>query len=170
MENIIRGIIQILEATKTSAGSTDPIKGVKSFFFGDPVIIPVSMLPAIVVSPVSEQVTARGTAYDQADGTVRVKLVQNLKDNLGASAVDPDNVKLTEQAVRLFEERDSTGKVKPVSIIGALRKNPTLPYNGAKSCEWNGAFALEYGFTDARGYIAFETTLSIITKTLSDRI
>ena len=170
MEKIIRGILEILEAAKTSAESTDPIKGVKSFFFGDPILIPASMLPAIVVAPVAESVSSRGTGLDQADATIKVKLVQNLKDDLGASAVDPENVKLTENAVRIFEQRDENGKIKPVSIIGALRSQPELPYQGSASCQWNGSFSLEYGFTDSRGYVAFETNLNIIAKTISDRL
>lgn len=170
MEKIIRGILEILEAAKTAAEPTDPIKKVKSFFFGDPIIIPASMLPAIVVSPVSENVTARGTGVDQADSTIKIKLIQNLKDDLGASAVDPENVKLTENAVRLFEERDTNGKIKPVSIVGAIRSNPEIPYQGVATCQWNGAFSIEYGFTDSRGYVAFETNLNIIAKTISDRL
>lgn len=61
MKQTIKGIIEILKAAQTAAISTDPIKGVKSFFLGDPILIPVSMLPAIVVAPGTEKVTARGT-------------------------------------------------------------------------------------------------------------
>lgn len=150
MEKVIRGIIEILETARTAAASNDPLKNVKTIFFGDPVIIAESMLPSIVVMPVSESVSSRGTQYDQADATIRIKLIQNLKETLGASSTDTENVKMTEIAVKTFEERDSNGKVKPTTVIGALRSNPELPYQGEKTCEWNGSFNIEYGFTDAR--------------------
>lgn len=170
MEKVIRGIIEILETARTAAAPGDPLKNVKTIFFGDPVIIAESMLPSIVVMPVSESVSARGTQYDQAEATIRIKLIQNLKETLGASATDTENIKMTEVSIRTFEERDSNGKVKTTTIIGALRSNPELPYQGVPTCQWNGNFDVEYGFTDARGYVAFETSLSIIAKTISDRI
>lgn len=81
-----------------------------------------------MVAPISDVITARGTQYDQADATIRVKLVQNLKDDLGSSAIAPENLKLAEYAVQLMEQRDTNGKIKTVSITGALRAQPELPY------------------------------------------
>jgi len=170
MEKVIRGIVEILTNARTAAITGDPIKIVKGIFFWDPILIPISQLPAIVVAPVSDTITARGTQYDQADATIRVKLVQNLKDDLGSNTLAPENLKLAEYAIQLMEQRDTNGKIKTVSITGALRAQPELPYQWSKSVDWNGSYSIEYGFTDVRWYIAFETTLTIAVKTISDRL
>ncbi len=165
----MRGIKEILTAAQAAAQPTDAMSLVKSIFFGDPIIIPESMLPAIVVHPGTSNVTSRGTQMDQEDATIIIKLVQNLKDTLGASEIDSQNVKMTEIALDIFEERDSNDTIKPVTIIGALRKQPEIPYQGKSTCQWNGAFNTAYSFTDSRGYVAFETNMSILAKTISDR-
>ncbi len=170
MEKVIRWIIEILTAARTSASVWDPIKKVKGIFFWDPILIPLSQLPAIVVAPISDLITARGTQYDQADSTIRVKLIQNLKDDLWSSAIDQENLKLAEYAVQLMEQRDSNGKIKTVSVTGALRAQPELPYQWSSSVQWNGDYNIDYSFTDVRWYVAFETTLTLTAKTISDRL
>lgn len=169
MDEAILGILEILEAAKTSAGSTAPIKKINGFYYGDPILIPASNLPAIVVMPVSDSVTARGTAYDQSDIRIRIKLVQNLKDEMGNTAA-VYNSGLTKNAVDLFQERDENRKLKPESIVGAMRSKPGLPYNGVKSVDWDGQYNITYDFTEIRGYIAFESNLNIMAKIISDRI
>lgn len=86
MEEAILGILDILQDAQTAAGSTAPIKKVNGFYFGDPILIPASNLPAIVVMPVTDNVTARGVGVDQSDIRIRVKLVQNVKDEMGNTA------------------------------------------------------------------------------------
>lgn len=169
MENLVRAVISILEAAKTAAPVGSPIKDVKAFFFGDPVLIPNSQLPAVVVMPDGEEVTARGTAYDQADSRIRVKLVQSVKGLLGQNSADPENVAMAENAIRIFEARNADGSLSAYSVIGALRSDPSLKYQGKSTADWNGAYSMDYGFTDVRGFVAFETSLSMITKKVFSR-
>lgn len=126
METIIRGILEIISNAKTAAPALSPIKSIKAMYFGDPIIINASNLPALIVMPISEQVSSRGTQYDQADSVIKIKLIQDLKQGLGTST--PTDNEMTEYALKIFEERDSNGKIKTSSIIGALRAQPSLPY------------------------------------------
>lgn len=82
MERVLNNIIQILKDTQTAASAGDSIKKVKSFYFGDPILIPISSLPAVIVQPVSSAVKARGVSTDQENFTIKIKLVQNQKDYL----------------------------------------------------------------------------------------
>lgn len=169
MEPLILAIIDILKAAREAAPDTAPIKRVKRVFFGDPLIVAASDLPALVVMPVSQAVTARGTVLDQADATVKVKLVQTVKDSLGGD--DPETSGMVRDAVRTFEDRDDSGKIAAWSVVGALRAKPRLTYgDGQSAVDWSGNYAVEYAFTAERGFVAFETSLAIITKRISPRL
>ncbi len=53
--------------------------------------------------------------YDQDDGTIKIKYIQNLKDFLGTG--DTDEQALEIDAMRLFAQRDVLEKIRDVSII-----------------------------------------------------
>ncbi|MFA9263249.1 MAG: hypothetical protein ACEQSB_08110, partial [Undibacterium sp.] len=72
-------------------------------------------LPALAVYLPSETVTGRGNMYDQDDGTIKIKYIQNLKDYLGTG--DTDEQALEIDAMRLFAQRDVLEKIRDVSII-----------------------------------------------------
>ena len=167
MEALILAVISILKDARDAAPDDKPIKRVKRVFFGDPVLVAASDLPALVVMPVAQAVTARGTVLDQADSTIKVKLVQSLKDGLGKE--DPETLSMVQDAVRTFEDRDDAGKVAAWSVVGALRAKPTLSLDRTATADWSGNYAVEYGFTAERGFVAFETSLTIITKRISPR-
>lgn len=116
MDEAILGILDILQDAQTAAGSTAPIKKINGFYYGDPILIPASNLPAIVVMPVTDNVTARGVGYDQSDIRIRIKLIQDLKAELG-NTTSVYNSGLTKTAVNMFQERDANRKLKPESIV-----------------------------------------------------
>lgn len=77
MKNVILAIKELLEASV--ADSNSPLHNIKKVFFGDPMVIPESDLPAIAIQPVSTDYVMRGSRYDQKQHTVEVRLVYNQK-------------------------------------------------------------------------------------------
>ena len=77
MKNVILAIKELLEASV--ANSQSPLYWVKKVFFGDPMVIPESDLPAIAIQPVSTDYVMRGSRYDQKQHTVEIRLVYNQK-------------------------------------------------------------------------------------------
>lgn len=77
MKNVILAIKELLEASVAESGS--PLSDIKKVFFGDPMIIPESDLPAIAIQPVSTDYVMRGSRYDQKQHTVEIRLVYNQK-------------------------------------------------------------------------------------------
>jgi len=61
-DNVIEAIRTLIK-TKISS-STKPINLVKKVYYGDPVLIPVSDMPAICVIPLNNETTARGSRID----------------------------------------------------------------------------------------------------------
>ena len=77
MKNVILAIKELLEASV--ADNDSPLSDIKKVFFGDPMIIPESDLPAIAIQPVSTDYVMRGSRYDQKQHTVEIRLVYNQK-------------------------------------------------------------------------------------------
>lgn len=169
MEKILLAIKQILDGLKAADTAKRGLGIVRRVIIGNPVLIPASSLPIIAIYPQSTRVTGRGVQYDQADSVIKIKLVQNVKNFLGDSDAK-EILDLEINAIRIFEDRDSLEKIAETSIIGALRKNYDFPYEGNPTCEWNGDYDLSFDWVNMENWVAFESTLSVSVKKLSDRL
>lgn len=153
-----------LKAEIAAAATGRPLKKIKKVYYGDPILIPSSSLPAIIITPGQQQVTARGTRYDNHSETINIKYVYNIKDFMGKANVD--KVAFVEEWVKLFSETETgVNKFKSDSIAGILRENNTL----GGTAQWSGEFSINYEFTNLRDFIAFEATMSINILALGDR-
>ena len=111
MDDLIIAIKTLLKNAITAAGALDndfeyEIEKIKSVFFGDPIFIPQSNLPALAIMPGQSQISSRGASVDQADRQVRIKLIQNVKDFAGADKIDPEKIEMYSEACRLFERQE----------------------------------------------------------------
>lgn len=161
MHQTILAIKDALEAQTVSG----PLQRVKRVYYGDPILIPETSLPAICILPQASSLSSRGTKYDQTDIQIRVKLVQNLKQDMGASG---DNVKLAENAVSMMETRDTQGNLTG-GILYAIRADPLMSLGGQPTVTWSGNIDIDYSFTDIRGYIAYECTATTSFKLIHNR-
>jgi len=98
-------------------------KRIKNFYFGDPLTIPVSNLPAIIVSKKLDRINQGATGLDEIDKTYSIKLVFNKKDELGKN---PNEVTIQRTMADLIEGTDSSNNWLNTSLIGILRKYFTL--------------------------------------------
>jgi len=98
-------------------------KRIKSYYFGDPLLIPASNLPAIIVSKKSSNISHGATGLDNADKVYTVKLVFNKKDELGKN---PNEVAIQRTMADIIEGVDTSGNWVSNSIMGVLRKYFTL--------------------------------------------
>jgi len=78
MEEVIDRIIAEIKAMialpRSSDGIADVIE-IKDVYFGDPGVIPQSLMPAIIVEPKSEVPTAETTGYDRRSINVDIMLM-----------------------------------------------------------------------------------------------
>lgn len=77
MQKVISAIKQLLEISTQNNDS--PLKDIKKVFFGDPILIPESDLPAITIQPISSDYTMRGSQYDQKNHRIEIRLLYNAK-------------------------------------------------------------------------------------------
>lgn len=96
----------------------------KSFYDGDPGVIPEANLPAIVVEKNDDDTRGGPTGKDRVEEEITIKVVYNQKDDWSNN--DP-NTDLTRRKIRkIVEERDDNGTWLPHTIKGLLRRNLTM--------------------------------------------
>ena len=114
---------EIIELLKTNLGSA----GFKQYYFGDPIAIPQSLLPAIIVEYESSDITVATTAQDDIFDVLVIKLVFNKKSEFNRAA---DEVAGHRRLRELAQGIDSSNsELSQSSVVGLLRKNFTLSSN-----------------------------------------
>jgi hypothetical protein len=98
-------------------------KRIVTYYFGDPLIIPASNLPALIISKKSSDIEQGATGLDEATKLYSIKLVFNKKDELGKN---PNEVSAQRTMADIVEGVDTNGNWVTESIMGVLRKYFTL--------------------------------------------
>jgi hypothetical protein len=90
MKNAITAIQQIFKNAISQPSS--PLNSVKKVFFGDPVLIPETDLPALTIQPISSNYSQRGSRYDEKTHTIEIRLVYNQKQYFLTNISTPKNI------------------------------------------------------------------------------
>lgn len=108
---------QTLELMEKTFGKGE--KGFKTYYTGDPDVIPLFNLPCIIVTQTRDDTTESQQGEDDITDTIVIKIVLNKADDYTGS-IDPLN--LTEKRLRDFVgELDDEGAYKPKTVKHALR-------------------------------------------------
>jgi hypothetical protein len=96
----------------------------KLFRVGDPIIIPESMMPALIISETQTGYDVGPTGFDEVTHTLLIQVILNKKDEIG----NPDQgSSLDEKLDQLIQGRDETsGELLSNTILGVLRRNITM--------------------------------------------
>ena len=171
MEQSIIAIKQLL-ATSVSK-NTSPLSDIRKVFFGDPMTIPESDLPALAIQPISTDYTMRGSRYDEKLQNIEIRLVYNAKAYFGQSALENDNVFAVEDAIRKVEMSNANQGTDAYTICGTIQKNQTLPYKSGtqdlKACEIAQVTNVNYSLSTSRGFPTYEVTVTIKVQVIGDR-
>lgn len=98
-------------------------KRIKQFYYGDPLLIPTSNLPALIVENRSANISNGPTGLDEIENLYLIKIVMNKKDELGKT---PGEVTCQRTLSDLIMKRTSTNEFEATSVLGILRKYFTL--------------------------------------------
>ena len=90
---------------------TGKLSDIKKVFYGDPVLINESSLPAITISPSSSDYSLRGSRYDEKTHNIEVRIVYNMKSFLNPNK---DSTEYTElkQIRTLIQQVEDTNNVQ----------------------------------------------------------
>lgn len=109
----------ILALLKTALGTGT----VKQYFDGDPMAIPQSYLPAIIVAQMSSQVVQGATGMDDMTEVFEIRVVVSMMDTMGKSQKEESSHKIVKALVGGL---DATGLYQANSVIGVLRTHFVL--------------------------------------------
>ena len=82
MDKVLSAIKQLLEISVNQTWS--PLAAIKRVYFGDPISIPLSSMPALIVRPKSTNVEPRGSRYDSKKYNIEIVLVYNQSTYYGS--------------------------------------------------------------------------------------
>lgn len=96
----------------------------KGYYNGDPIRIPETNLPCVIVEKPKTRVRLGATTQDVLGIQLRIKLVFNKREDFGAK----DDVDLTEQKLERYMEgrHPVTGDYLDSTVLSALRSHLTL--------------------------------------------
>lgn len=96
----------------------------QQYFYGDPIQIPTSLMPCVVVEKQQTDIIAENTAKDRLVYVINIKLIYNKKNDFGKTSNEVIGVRALEE---FAEGRDPvTNKFNPNTIAGILRTGFTL--------------------------------------------
>lgn len=130
----------------------------KSFYDGDPIVIPIASLPAIIVEKPVGQVNQDATSTDKLGSELRLKLVLNKADDYGAT----DAIALTEKKLRRYVEGidPDTNTYARGTVMYILRTNINL---GGSVLDWQ--IDINYDLQPRpRQLVTSEAQISLVTQ------
>ncbi len=171
MEKSINAIKSLLETSISQA--EQPLSDVKKVFFGDPMIIPESDMPALTIQPMGTRYNSRGNQYDEKTCTVDIRLVYNAKAYFGQSGIQNDKVFAVEDAIRKVEMMNADHETAQYTVCGTIQKNHNLPYEDGTTtryaCDLAQVTDVQYKLNTERGFPTYEVIVTVKIRIIGDR-
>lgn len=117
MKDSVERVIDLLIATY---GAADPEGTFRTYYNGDPEVIPAFNLPCAIVTQIKDDTAEGGVGEDDVDDEIRIKLVMDKRDDY-TGKIDPLN--LTEKRLRdLVGRRNAQNEYQDGTIKKMLRE------------------------------------------------
>jgi len=100
--------------------------GIKSFYTGDPYLIPNSLLPAILLVPIRTETDIIDNQRDKHIHFIDIALVIDAKQYFNST---PNEMVGSTFLMETMEKELSDGTIDPNSVLGIVRKNLKLGTN-----------------------------------------
>lgn len=129
MEEIIDRLIQEIKTltslTRADGGLADVLE-VKSVYFGDPGIIPQSLMPSVMVEPIAESPNGETTSYDKRFLEVNILLMIDAREYFEVDAEEAmGDRKLVQSAAIVSRYFRSQDKRKLDGLVNDIMVNDT---------------------------------------------
>lgn len=119
------------------------VRYVRTYYHGDPLIIPKSNLPCICLSKDVTQITDESNAEDQHRINIYLTLVVDIRDVVED---DMENVNVGESIMwDIIEGRNDDYTLREDTVLYALRNNTSLGNNA--HIDVSEALVVDYGYT-----------------------
>jgi len=99
---------------------------IRSFYIGDPILLPESAMPCIAISPNRSNITLADNQRDNREHTITVALIIDARQYFNAT---PDKMVGTTFLMETMAKEDSDTTINANTILGVIRENLTLSTN-----------------------------------------
>lgn len=99
---------------------------IKSFYIGDPLLLPESSMPCISVSPESSTINIADNQRDERAHKIQISLIIDARKYFNAT---PNEMVGTTFLTETMSKELDDGSIDPASILGIIRDNLTLSTN-----------------------------------------
>lgn len=114
-------IILLKEALKAKLSGK-----IKSFYIGDPILIPDSAFPCISISPNSSAITVADNQRDSRTHKIDIAVVVDARQYFGSTA---NEMVGTTFLMEIMSKENTDGTISDTSILGVIRDNMQLSTN-----------------------------------------
>jgi len=97
-----------------------------------------------------------------------VRLIYNAKDFYKSNPTDVNKVFAFSKAIKQIEDSNSQ-KTLSNTVCGVIQKNSTLPYNSVNTATLAKVQSVDYTFSDARGFPAYEVVVTVTARAIGNR-
>jgi len=136
---------------------------IKSFYVGDPIMIPDSAMPCISISPDNSVITVADNQRDVRTHKIQISLIADARKYFNKT---PNEMVGTTFLTETMSKEDSDGTINANSILGVIRDNLTLSTNRFVSNEVNIDYTTRRRTEDL---ITIEAVLTVEVQHFSNR-
>ena len=165
MKKAIDALKEILQESVETVWS--PLENIKAVYWGDPVNVPLSSLPCIIIRPDSTDFTRRWSRYDQKERTITVIIRFSLKEYFDST--EDFKVNIAEECISMTGDEDSDHQTAPLTVCGTIQNNPSLQYTGWNAVTDSRVLRVEYAPSTVTWNPLYESIITIALKTVGDR-
>lgn len=132
MDKVLSAVKQLLEASVQQSWS--PLSDIKKVYYGDPITIALSDLPALVVRPKNTEYVPRGNQYDQKKYNLEIVLVYNQSSYYGSYKGTPFTI--------IDASRLAGTATLQTSINHTITAGQTVTITGITPSGYNGTYVV----------------------------
>ena len=122
IDRLIEEIKNLMSMTHADGGLSDTLE-VKTVYFGDPVVIPQSLMPCIMVEPIAESPNGETTSYDKRFLEVNILVMIDAREYFEVDAEEAmgdrklvQSAALVSRFFRTKEKRQLGGLVNDIMV------------------------------------------------------
>jgi hypothetical protein len=151
----VEAIQTLLKNSVWSLPDWVPLKKIKKFIKGDPVLIPVASLPALTIRATAANVSPRDNIRDQRVYNIQIRYIFDIRNTMGGGS--SESVEFEKEANNIFiQEKETNDDLENFCILSILRQNQNINWTAKLSKD----FSLNAEYTQIRGYLAYEVAMT----------
>ena len=136
---------------------------IKSFYVGDPILIPDSAMPCIAIAPDNSNITVADNQRDNRAHRIQISLIADARKYFNAT---PDQMVGSAFLMETKSKESADGTIDSNSILGVIRDNLTLSTNRFVSNEVNIDYTTRRRTEDL---ITIEAIMTVEIQHISNR-